>query len=214
MERVRTILLLAGVFFFALAFVLMGVVPIVTLSDVPMQALEEIATEVPDSFVDLEERWPRAFAAAVGEPTLENWHAALRRGRDVYVGEGCWHCHSQFVRPVSNEGLRFGPVSVAAEYQNEMQMPVLFGTRRVGPDLTREGGKRTNDWHAAHFWDPRSVVPTSVMPRYPWLFEPVMGNALPDAPNGDGFALLAYVQWLGTWPRPAVEGETKPEGAP
>jgi cbb3-type cytochrome c oxidase subunit II len=208
---VRAILLLAGVGFFALAFVLMGVLPIVTLSDIPMKSLAEVAVTVPESFRDAAARWPASFARSFGEPSLENWHAALRRGHVIYVGEGCWHCHSQFVRPVSNEGLRFGPVSIAEEYQNEMQMPVLFGTRRVGPDLTREGGKRTNDWHVAHFWDPRSIVPTSVMPRYPWFFEPQVGGALPTGPNRDGLCILAYVQWLGTWPRPDVEST---EGAP
>jgi len=209
MERVRAVLLIAGVFFFALSFALMGVLPIVTLSDVPTQTLAEVAPVVPDTFRDLAERWPAAVERAFGEVSLDSFHAALRRGRDVYVGEGCWHCHSQFVRPVSNEGLRFGPVSVAAEYQNEMQRPVLFGTRRVGPDLTREGGKRPNDWHAAHFFDPRSVVPSSVMPRYPWLFDPPIGGVLPTPPNRDGLALIAYVQWLGTWPRPDVEATAK-----
>ena len=57
------------------------------------------------------------------------------------MGEGCWHCHSQFVRPVSNEERRWGPVSKTEEYQNELQRPVMFGTRRVGPDLSREGGR-------------------------------------------------------------------------
>lgn len=209
MERVRAILLIAGVCFFALSFVLMGVLPIVSLSDMPVQTLAEVAPEVQESFKDLAERWPTAFRNAFGEPTLDAYHAALRRGHEVYVGEGCWHCHSQFVRPVSNEGLRYGPVSIAEEYQNEMQQPVLFGTRRVGPDLTREGGKRTNDWHAAHFFDPRSVVPVSVMPRYPWLFEPVVGNVLPTPPNKDGLALMAYVQWLGKWPRPDIETAAK-----
>lgn len=212
MERIRAILLIAGVFFFALSFVLMGVLPIVTLADVPVQTLAEVAPVVPPAFHDLQERWPTAFAKAFGEPSLDSFHAALRRGRDIYVGEGCWHCHSQYVRPVSNEGLRFGPVSVAEEYQNEMQQPVLFGTRRVGPDLTREGGKRPNDWHAAHFFEPRSVVPSSVMPRYPWFFEPVVGGTLPTPPNRDGLSIIAYVQWLGTWPRPDVEADA--EAAP
>jgi len=207
MERVRAICLIAGVFFFALAFALMGVLPILSLRDLHVAKLEKIApTPAPPSWNDLARRWPEAFKREIGEPTVENWHRAIRRGRDVYVGEACWHCHSQYVRPVSNESLRFGPVSTAAEYQNEMQMPVLFGTRRVGPDLTREGGKRPNDWHAAHFWSPPDVVPVSVMPRYPWFFSaPAEGQA--PTLNRDGFSILAYVQWLGTWPRPPVEGE-------
>ncbi len=96
---------------------------------------------------------------------------ALEAGRDAYVAEACWHCHSQFIRPVGNEYLRFGDVATANEGQNELQMPVLYGTRRVGPDLSREGGKRPNGWHIAHFWEPMEVVPTSVMPSFAWFFE-------------------------------------------
>jgi len=206
MERVRAIFLIAGVFFFALAFVLMGVLPILSLSDMPMQTLAEVAPTVPYDWTERASRWPEPFQAEIGAPTLENWHAALRRGRQIYIGEACWHCHSQYVRPVSNESLRFGPVSTAAEYQNEMQMPVLFGTRRVGPDLTREGGRRPNDWHAAHFFNPPGVAPVSVMPRYPWFFKAAVGAAAP-VPNRDGFSIIAYVQWLGTWPRTGLQGE-------
>ena len=68
-------------------------------------------------------------------PNAQSFAKALRTGRDVYVAEACWHCHSQFVRPVSNEDLRFGPVSTPEEYQNDMFLPHLFGTRRIGPDL-------------------------------------------------------------------------------
>ena len=94
------------------------------------------------------------------------------------MGEGCWHCHSQFVRPVSNEERRWGPVSKTEEYQNELQRPVMFGTRRVGPDLSREGGRHSNDWHAVHFFQPTLLSEGSPMPEYPWLF-----NGSPDKPN-------------------------------
>jgi cbb3-type cytochrome c oxidase subunit II len=97
------------------------------------------------------------------------------------------------VRPVSNEDLRFGPVSTAAEYQNMMNLPHLFGTRRVGPDLIRENGKHSNDWHVAHLYDPRSVAPYSVMPSYPWFFDAAR------RPNERALALVAYLQWLGSW---------------
>ena len=89
---------------------------------------------------------------------------ALRYGHKLYVGEGCWHCHSQYVRPVAHEDTRFGPVSRWEQDNNALQRPVLWGTRRVGPDLTYEGTLRSNDWHAAHFWDPGVVSPGSVMP--------------------------------------------------
>ena len=110
------------------------------------------------------------------------------------MGEACWHCHSQFIRPVSNEEPRWGPVSHAWEYQNELQRPVMFGTRRVGPDLSREGGRRSSDWHAVHFYRPRDLSPNSPMPEYPWFFD-----GKPDQPNERGLAILVYVQWLGSW---------------
>ena len=70
----------------------------------------------------------------------------------------------------------------------------MFGTRRVGPDLSREGGRHSNDWHAVHFFRPRTVSTGSPMPEYPWLFE-----GAPDKPNARGLALLTYIQWLGSW---------------
>jgi cbb3-type cytochrome oxidase cytochrome c subunit len=75
------------------------------------------------------------------------------------------------VRHVSNESRRWGPVAKSWEYNNELQRPVMLGTRRVGPDLSREGGRRSNDWHMFHFFRPRMTSPESVMPDYPWFFE-------------------------------------------
>jgi hypothetical protein len=85
-------------------------------------------------------------------------------------------------------------VSASWEYQNELQRPVLFGTRRVGPDLTREGGRRSSDWHAVHFFKPRLTSPQSVMPDYPWFFDGDSGK-----PNRRGLAIITYMQWLGSW---------------
>ena len=70
----------------------------------------------------------------------------------------------------------------------------MFGTRRVGPDLSREGGRRSNDWHAVHFFKPTTLSVGSPMPEYPWLFD-----GSPDKPNERGLALITYVQWLGSW---------------
>ena len=92
-----------------------------------------------------------------------------QRGRAVYVREGCWYCHSQYVRPVAGEDFRWGPVSEAGEYAHDQ--PHLLGTRRIGPDLTRVGLKYSDDWHYAHTWDPRITVPESIMPRFKWLFD-------------------------------------------
>jgi cbb3-type cytochrome c oxidase subunit II len=145
-------------------------------------------------FTELSKRYPEEFREAFVEPDVETCAEALRLGRQVYIGEGCWHCHSQFVRPVSNESQRYGAVSEAWEYQNELQRPVMFGTRRVGPDLSREGGRHANDWHTVHFFRPKMIVPDSPMPEYPWLFD---GD--PSKPNKRGLALITYVQWLGSW---------------
>ena len=191
LERFSTILLVAGLAFFGLAVVAEAVLPWQTLRGIPMQPLDEIAGAAPPDFVDLAERYPESFKKYYGQPDTKAFARALRLGRDVYIAEACWHCHSQQVRPVANEAVRFGPVSTAAEQQHELMMPQLMGTRRVGPDLSRESGFRSNDWHAAHFYHPRSVVPTSVMPGYTWFFD---GRE----PNKKGLAMIAYMQWLGS----------------
>jgi cytochrome c oxidase cbb3-type subunit 2 len=164
---------------------------------------------------DLAQRYPAEFAQRVGEPTEAVCAQLLREGRQQYIGEGCWHCHSQFVRPVSNEDRRWGPVSRSEEYQNELQRPVLFGTRRVGPDLIRESGRRSNDWHIIHLFRPRLTAPDSVMPDYPWFFDPLSADG-PGAPTRRGFALLTYIQWLGSWleENPAASKEFHDHGGP
>ena len=161
----------------------------------PPKRIEEFVNpRLMTQFRDLATRYPESFTAAFGEPSEEKCAEALRLGRQIYIGEGCWHCHSQFVRPVSNESRRWGPVSQTWEYQNELQRPVMFGTRRVGPDLSREGGRRGNDWQAVHLFKPTSVSTTSPMPDYPWFFE-----GSPDKPNRRGLAVITYLQWLGSW---------------
>ncbi|MBX3518663.1 MAG: cytochrome-c oxidase, cbb3-type subunit II [Xanthobacteraceae bacterium] len=88
-------------------------------------------------------------------------------GRDIYVKEGCYSCHSQMVRALRDEVERYGPYSLAAE--SIYDHPFQWGSKRTGPDLARVGGKYSDDWHFQHLNDPRSVVPTSIMPSYPWL---------------------------------------------
>ena len=92
---------------------------------------------------------------------------------NVYLREGCWYCHSQYVRPVTGETRRWGPVSEAGEYAYDV--PHLFGTRRIGPDLTRVGLKYSDEWHFAHFWNPRELSPDSIMAPYRGLFEEPKG---------------------------------------
>jgi cytochrome c oxidase cbb3-type subunit 2 len=88
-------------------------------------------------------------------------------GRNIYVREGCYVCHSQQVRPFRDEVERYGHYSLAAE--SLYDRPFQWGSKRTGPDLARVGGKYSNDWHVAHMIDPRSVVPESIMPGYPFL---------------------------------------------
>ncbi len=90
-------------------------------------------------------------------------------GRDIYTREGCYLCHSQMIRPFRDEKLRFGHYSLAAESQYDH--PFQWGSKRTGPDLARVGKKYSNAWHVQHLKAPRSVVPESIMPNYPWLAE-------------------------------------------
>jgi cytochrome c oxidase cbb3-type subunit II len=92
-------------------------------------------------------------------------------GRNIYIREGCYLCHSQQVRPFKDEVERYGHYSLAAESMYDH--PFQWGSKRTGPDLARVGGKYSNDWHVAHMVDPRAVVPESVMPSYPFLNRPL-----------------------------------------
>jgi hypothetical protein len=198
-ESKSGVFLIAGLGFFLLAFLSNGLVPWLMYAHLPEKTAEEMVTRrVMNHFRDLARTYPEAFKRDFGEPTEAKCAEALRLGRKVYVGEGCWHCHSQFVRPVANEERRWGLVSKSDEYQNELQRPVMFGTRRVGPDLIREADRHSNDWHVVHFFRPRMTSPESVMPDYPWYFD---GNSPdgPGTPNQRGFALITYMQWLGSW---------------
>ncbi|HLN33211.1 MAG TPA: cbb3-type cytochrome c oxidase subunit II [Gemmataceae bacterium] len=216
-ETKSGVLLIAGIGFFFLAFLSNGLVAWLMYAHLPEKTVEQMIQEQVDNpnrsqnvmtyFRDLQARYPEAFKKHYGEPTQEKCAEALRVGRKIYIGEGCWHCHSQFVRPVSNEEKRWGPVSSSVEYQNELQRPVMFGTRRVGPDLIREGGRHTNDWHIVHFFRPRLTSPQSVMPDYPWFFEKKMDITMGDGtryvgpgdPNRRGIAIITYMQFLSSW---------------
>jgi len=134
--------------------------------------------------------------AVTGLPVQVSEYSPLeQRGRQVYIRDGCWQCHSQYIRPVTGETLRWGPVSQIGE--SAYDRPHMFSTRRIGPDLTRVGRKYGDDWHIAHLWNPQDVVWDSIMPRFTWLFEDKQGDA-PPQPTEDGKALVAYLQRLGT----------------
>ena len=195
MERFYTFVFVAGIGCFGVAFVLSMVFPWMSLSSyhgMDYQDLGALTAEPSASFQQLAQDYPEAFQEAFGDVSSESYGEALLLGRDVYAGQACWHCHSQYVRVVSNEEQRFGPPSTSAEFNNELNQPHLWGTRRVGPDLGREGGKRSNDWHIAHLINPKDVVPWSVMPAYAYYFEDDR------TPKREGLALVTYLQWLGT----------------
>ena len=147
MNRIEPIILVAALGFYALAMTSQGVIPY----------LEKSLTR-PETVTNVDGK----VVATPHRTDLENL------GRKVYIREGCWYCHSQFVRPVNRDTDKWGPVSQAGEFIYDV--PQMFGTRRIGPDLSREGNRRSDEWHYAHHWDPRSVEPESMMPAYSWLF--------------------------------------------
>jgi cytochrome c oxidase cbb3-type subunit 2 len=98
---------------------------------------------------------------------LEPYSPLRLAGRDVYVREGCYLCHSQMIRPFRAETERYGHYSVAGEFVYDR--PFLWGSKRTGPDLARVGGRYSDEWHRVHLVNPRDVVPESIMPGYPWL---------------------------------------------
>ena len=121
------------------------------------------------SFGGLAEIVPLMFQANVIEPVpgLKPYPPLQLAGRDVYQREGCYNCHSQMIRALASEVLRYGHYSVAGE--SVYDHPFQWGSKRTGPDLARVGGRFSDDWHRVHLINPRNVVPESIMPGYPWL---------------------------------------------
>ncbi len=132
------------------------------------------------SFGTLVELVPLIFSKKLAEPVagLEPYSALELEGRDIYIREGCNTCHSQMIRPLRAETERYGHYSVAGEFVYDR--PFLWGSKRTGPDLARVGGRYSDDWHRAHLYNPRDVVPESNMPAFPWLFKrELTGDTLP-----------------------------------
>jgi cytochrome c oxidase cbb3-type subunit 2 len=126
----------------------------------------------------LAEILPLIFGNQVNQPAegVEPYPALQLAGRDVYVREGCYVCHSQMVRPFRSETERYGPYSVAGE--SVYDRPFQWGSKRTGPDLARVGGRYSDDWHVIHLMNPRDVVPESNMPAFPWLAEATVDGDL------------------------------------
>lgn len=134
---------------------------------------------------------PALYQESLGEAAMNTrvYDAVELTGRDIYIREGCHVCHSQQVRPLVAEVERYGPYSRAGEFVYDR--PFLWGSKRTGPDLHRIGGKYSDAWHEAHLLDPRSVVPESIMPAYPWLAERAAADV------GDIEAKLGVLRGLG-----------------
>ena len=182
-----------------------------------------VLTAVAISFGGLAEIVPLYFSGQVTEPApgVEPYSALELEGRDIYIREGCYVCHSQMIRPLRAETERYGHYSLAGE--SVYDHPFQFGSKRTGPDLARVGGRYSDEWHRIHLVNPRDGVPESNMPGFPWLDErTVDGTVTGDkmralravgvpytdeqiAAAGDEVAgktemqaLIAYLQGLGT----------------
>jgi cytochrome c oxidase cbb3-type subunit 2 len=134
------------------------------------------------AFGGLVEIVPLFFQKSTTEPIkgLEPYTPVQLAGRDIYIREGCYNCHSQMIRPFRAETLRYGHYSVAGEFVYDH--PFQWGSKRTGPDLHRVGGKYSDEWQRIHLINPRDLVPESIMPAYPWLeTTPVDAGSL--APN-------------------------------
>ncbi len=166
---------------------------------------------------------PLFFQKSTTEPVagLKPYSPLRLAGRDIYVREGCYNCHSQMVRPFRAETERYGHYSVAGEFVYDR--PFQWGSKRTGPDLARVGGRYSDEWHRTHLASPRDVVPESNMPNYPWLAKTALvpaeivpkmralkrlGDPYTDAEiaaapeelkdKTEEDALVAYLQGLGT----------------
>lgn len=153
--NLKTVSLLAGFFFATLALFVQGVLPMLEPESNQIKVTKVVRTDLGEL------KWMEHEATDYSKSEL--------LGREVYIREGCSYCHSQYVRPVTGETRRWGPVTQAGEYA--FDRPHLFSTRRIGPDLSRVGLKYSDEWHLAHFWDPRMLIPDSIMPRFAKLFK-------------------------------------------
>ncbi len=140
-------------------------------------------------FGTLVELVPLFFLKETREPIagLKPLPALELEGRDIYIREGCNTCHSQMIRPLRAETERYGHYSVAGEFVYDH--PFLWGSKRTGPDLARVGQRYSDDWHRAHLYNPRDLVPESNMPGFPWLFD----NAIDPEKTGAKMAALKAV---------------------
>ena len=154
-------------------------------------------------FPSMNQNWSTETAKDIPRYHLE-YTALQEHGRLVYQREGCMYCHSQQIRPLKSEMIRYGigtsPAPAADEREYVYDAPHFFGTKRNGPDLSRVGNKYTDDWHLSHLYNPQALVPNSIMPQFTWLFtnKNPADPSLPPVPTRDALALVAYLQTLGS----------------
>lgn len=146
---------------------------------------------------------PLFFQYSTTEPVtgLKPYNALQLAGRDIYVREGCYVCHSQMIRPFRTETERYGHYSVAGEFVYDR--PFQWGSKRTGPDLARVGGRYSDEWHVVHLINPRDVVPESIMPGYPWLAH------TPVDPVAVKYRMRVLRQLGAPYPEEEIEGAPK-----
>jgi cytochrome c oxidase cbb3-type subunit 2 len=153
---------------------------------------------------------PLFFLKSTTEPVegLKPYTALQLEGRDIYIREGCYLCHSQMIRPFRAETERYGHYSVAGEFVYDH--PFQWGSKRTGPDLARVGGRYSDEWHRVHLINPRDVVPESVMPAYPWMADAVLdGKLTPKKLEAMRTLGVPYTEDDITNATSAVEGKTE-----
>ncbi len=152
---------------------------------------------------------PLFFQRSTTEPVegLKPYSPVALSGRDIYLREGCYNCHSQMVRPFRAETERYGHYSVAGEFVYDH--PFQWGSKRTGPDLHRVGGRYSDEWHRIHLLNPRDVVPESNMPAYYWLDRPLKSDDIEAKMRGLRMVGVPYTDEEIAGARKALEGKTE-----
>ncbi|MDP2132959.1 MAG: cytochrome-c oxidase, cbb3-type subunit II [Sulfuritalea sp.] len=153
---------------------------------------------------------PLFFQKSTTTPTNElvkPYNPLRLAGRDIYIREGCYNCHSQMIRPFRAETERYGHYSVAGEFVYDH--PFQWGSKRTGPDLARVGGRYSDQWHKTHLLNPRDVVPESNMPAYSWLDRPLKDDAIDDKMRALRAVGVPYTDTEIAGAKKAIEGATE-----
>jgi cytochrome c oxidase cbb3-type subunit I/II len=197
LERLGSIALVGGLALFAVTVAVKGWLPWARQREAPIERVNVTGTVVPLWFEDLAARYPEEFKKHFGEPTPATFAKVMEKGEEVYRDEACWRCHTRSAHPRAGKERQIGSPSYPGRTQNALRLPRLFGAKRLGPDLIQEAGDHSNDWQVAHLWEPRVLVPPSLMPSFKWLFDPPGADGVPH-PNARGLAIVAFIQWLGS----------------